>query len=268
MYYAATVIPTANLNDTKGTAIQPHCIGIATSKSPLGPFIGMGDKAFICNDPVERGRPHISPEIIKDNGNVYLVHKYGAAYGAQYDDPNEVNQIDLTQLDSTGTKIIAPFVNLYNSTREDNDAEGPNIIKGPDGVWYLWYVTGASVEVSASETSPHHSHRLAHLLFVTGSYLDPGYGIRYRSSSGDIYGPYDSEEQFLMQTGLNNGVYLLSPGGPTFLEAEHIMFMTTVPQNANCTNGGNNVRGPRLAKVKYCNRTITLADQWDDSDWF
>ena len=266
MYYAATIIPTADLNDSARDG-QPHCIGIATSSSPLGPFIGQGSKPFICSDPVARNGPHISPEIIKDNGKVYLVHKNGAAYGNDYNNPNNVNEIDLTELDTTGTQVIAPFVNLYNSTREDNDAEGPNIIKGPDGVWYLLYVTGGFMTFRIL-LSVVFLKLIASILVRLGSFLNAEYAIRYRSSSGDIYGPYDSEEKFLMETGLNNGIYLLSPGGPTFLDAEHIMFMTTVPQTANCTDGGNDVRGPRLAKLTYSNRTITLSEQWDDSDWF
>ena len=91
------------------------------------------------------------------------------------------------------------------------------------------------------------------------------YGIRYITSTESIWGPYDLEEQVLFDTGVlpESNVYLLAPGGPSFVNATHMMFMTTYPQNAACEDNGNNVRGPRVAKLEYNGRHVKLAETWD-----
>ena len=198
----------------------------------MGPFLAQNE-TFVCSNPVSTFNSHTTPEITKYNGSVYMVAKHGQGYAVGIS-----AHIELQELDETGTKIVSDTVQIYNSAIEDNDAEGPNIQISPDGIFFLFY--------------------------VTGNYTLPGYSIRYITSTESIWGPYDHEEQVLLQTGTQyQEVYLLAPGGPSFVNNTHMMFMTTLPQGADCSDGGNNVRGPRVAKLEYHGRSVRLADYWD-----
>lgn len=224
MYYAART------NLTNATDSGPHCVGIATAASPTGPFVGR-PTPFICSNSTYRSTV-ISPEIILSNGTYYVISKYGSGFA-----PGTASQIWLAELDNTGTVITTPQQRIYSSTIEDHDAEGPNILIAPDGTFYLFY--------------------------VSGYFASPEYAIRYIPSSGGIYGPYTRPSKLLLGTGYTNGVYLLSPGGPTFVANDLMMFMTTMPFTANCTSGGFDVRGPRVAKLQFgSNQTISLPPEW------
>ena len=68
-------------------------------------------------------------------------------------------------------------------------------------------------------------------------------------------------------TGEINGVYLLSPGGPRFVNnGSEIMFMSKQPRNSTCGEGpiinNNVVRGPHVAKLEFDGETVRLAKHW------
>ena len=226
MYYSALT------NATEGGG-QVHCIGYAIANSPLGPFIAKGNKPLICGNAageISSYTSAISPILVESEGQQYIVHKYSGHHD------NSTSQIHLVRVKATakGTTLIGPDVSIFNASQAEYDAEGPNLLRGPDGTWFL--------------------------LFVSGFFLDPSYGIKYVTSTSGITGPYGdaSTQRSLLSTGTNNGVYLLSPGGPTFATKNQMMFMTTLPQNSTCGDNGNDVRGPRVANIHYNGTVMSL----------
>ena len=224
MYYAANT-PTSSGN---GTA---HCTGAAVADNPLGPFKAQ-DEPLFCPDPVVKV-PYISPELVRHNGSNYIIIKYGNGSN-NGTDPNGHSHLQLVNMSSDGLTVTSAPVSLYESTKADWDAEGPNIIYN-DGVFFL--------------------------LYVIRNYETPAYAIHYVTSTDGIYGPYKTPGKVFLETGIvgPDNVYVLSPGGPSFFNATHMMIMTTVPQAADCTRGSTDIRGPSVAVVKYNGETISLA---------
>lgn len=224
MYYSASI------QGEGGTT--PHCVGYATSSSPLGPFTP-SDDVLVCPTPLTKGSGVIDASYVQTGGLNYLVYKYGSATDATHS-----SQIRLVQLDETGTKVVKGPVTLYHSTAADFDTEGPAITKGPhDGSSFF-------------------------LFYVVGYYALPNYAIHYVTSD-DIWGPYSSQESVPMQRGTvgSDGVYVLSPGAPKFVDATHMMFMATVPNNSSCLAQAPQTRNARVAQLVYTNAThVKLAE--------
>lgn len=223
MYYSASV--------QAKDGSTPHCIGLATSSSPTGYFTP-SDDVLICPKPLSTGTGVIDASYVQGiNGGNYLVYKYGASFDAAH-----ASQIQLVQLDKTGTQITQGPQTLYTSTKADFDAEGPAITISPAGTFFLFY--------------------------VVGQFNDPNYAIHYVTSTSGIWGPYGTSGSVLMETGTvgGDGVYVLSPGGPEFIDANQMMFMATVPNNSSCLADGAQISNPRVAKLLYPDAThVTLA---------
>ena len=227
MYYAAKL----PLSSGDGTS---RCTGAAVAVNPRGPFKAQ-KKQLICADPVvkEKGNPYISPQLIQQDGQNYIVIKSGSGSN-NGTNPNGHSRLQLYNVSADGLKVTSGPTTLYTSTKEDWDAEGPAIVYN-DGVFFL--------------------------LYVIRNYEAPEYAIHYVTSTKGIAGPYTTKGKVFLETGQvgNDGVHLLSPGGPSFFNATHMMLMTTKPTTADCTRGNADIRGPRVAVVKYSGETISLA---------
>ena len=221
MYYAAEV----PLSSGQGSS---RCTGAATADQPTGPFTAQ-DKPLICSHPIVKENHYISPYLTQHEGYNYMVIKYKPNKGHK-----NPSHIQLFNMSSDGLRNTSGPTTLYTATAEDWDAEGPSIVYNK-GVFFL--------------------------LYVVRYFKTPGYAIHYVTSSNGIRGPYTKPGKVLFETGTygKEDTYLLSPGGPSFFNSTHMMFMTTTPMTANCTRGEHDVRGPRVAKIKYSGQTMSLA---------
>ena len=164
------------------------------------------------------------------DGKKYMVYKLGPKH-ALVGKPH-VSKIKLVQLDETGTRVTSGPKTVYKGKVNEFDAEGPALTFSPDGIFFLWY--------------------------VVGFWQWPTYGIKYvRSLTDSIWGPYETNGSDFMMTGINNGVYILSPGGPDFINSTHLTIMGTSPTNSSC-GASTQVRHPHSMRIGYNGRTAYI----------
>ena len=221
MYYAAE-LPTTSGSGTS------RCAGAAVADNPRGPFKATKEP-LICSNPVTEEHHYISPYLVQHDGHNYLVIKNKPTGGEK--SPSKIQLFDMS---SDGLRNTSGPVTLYTSTAADWDAEGPSIVYN-NGIFFLMY--------------------------VINYYENPGYATHYVTSTNGIHGPYKTPGKVFLETGIQgpDDVYLLGPGGPSFFNNTHLMLMTTAPMAENCTRGNYDIRGPRVATVKYAGQTISLA---------
>lgn len=141
MYYTAAHVPITMDN---GASRQPHCIGVATSTNPQGPFETIPGDAFIC--PTAQGGA-IDPSHFQDtDGQHYITYKidgnnigHGGVCGNS-NPPIVPTPIMLQKVGDDGITLIDAPVQILD--RDDGDGplvEAPSIAKMWDGQYYLFY---------------------------------------------------------------------------------------------------------------------------------
>ena len=102
------------------------------------------------------------------------------------------------------------------------------------------------------------------LWFVTGYYRRGDYAIRYVTGPTPE-GPFPNDSPpYLLQTGETNGVFILAPGGPDFVDTNggtHMSFLATHP-NATCGTGGEKdpeTRHIHAAVLEYNGDKVKIA---------
>ena len=169
-------------------------MGAATATTITGPYTPQ-PTPFICPP-----QGAIDGQGFEHNSKRYLVHKIGGHF-----DSNGIAHIVIQPVDQTGTKKLdVAATQLVQTLGDEYDVEGPAMTLAPDGeTVFLWY--------------------------VTGYYQDTDYAIRY-STSTSPFGPFTNHDPpYLFQTDEYNDVYLLAPGGPSFVNDTHMTFMADHP---------------------------------------
>ena len=201
-------------------AFVKHCIGAATGDNPLGPFEPQ-DEPLVC--PPEGS---IDSSAFFHHGQRYLVYKAGGLNSS-----NRTTQIQVRNLDATGTKVSKNATSLITNTTSEYDVEGPGMSVSPDGSTFF-------------------------LFFATGLFNNSDYAIRYASSASPL-GPFDnSQAKTLFDTGTFNDVFLLGPGAPSFINSTYVSFMSTQP-DPSCDIGPL-YRYMHVAEIKFDGDTIVV----------
>jgi beta-xylosidase len=170
MYYSAGHIRTP----------RKHCVGVATSPSPRGPFISESEP-FAC--PLAQGGA-IDPAGFQDSdGKRYVVYKVdGNSMGHGGNCKNTVPPIVATPLllqevKADGITQVGEPVELLDRTEHDGPLiEGPDLIKTQDGIYFLFFSSNCfttlfydvSYATSTNLTGPY--TRAKKPLLVTGDY--------------------------------------------------------------------------------------------------
>lgn len=169
-----------------------HCIGaaISESKSPKGPYRPQ-NTTLAC--PRKKGGA-IDPSPFRDvDGKLYVTYKIDAnsiGHGGVCNNskkPFVTVQLMLQELKEDGiTPVGNPVPILESNQRDDGPlVESPNLIRTPEGVYYLF--------------------------FSSHCFLSPKYDIKYASASS-VKGPYTRAKRALLQSG---DFGLKGPGGAT-----------------------------------------------------
>ncbi|KAI9700156.1 MAG: hypothetical protein M1820_006938 [Bogoriella megaspora] len=166
IYYAAQK---ANFTGGPGGEHSVHCIGMATSSKPTGPFEPDSDAPFLCDD--ERGGAIDPAGFRDDDGTRWLVYKvdgnnFGNGGSCNNEDGVQKTPIYLVQLDSdTGCAQVGdPVFLLQNEELDGPLVEAPSLGKSESGHYVLF--------------------------FSSGCYSDPTYDTSYAISTTGIKGPY------------------------------------------------------------------------------
>ena len=203
------------------------CVGAAHATSVDGPYHAQ-EKALAC--PSEGV---IGPSGVEFNGNRYLLYKIGGHF-----DKTHTAHIHIRKLTNDGLNWApgSESISLLNNTKAEYDTEGPNMTVSPDGkTYFLW--------------------------FVTGFFRDSNYAIRYVTGPSPE-GPFKNDNPpYLLRTGETNGVFVLAPGGPDFVDSTHMSFLATKP-NQTCGTGGEKdpeTRHIHAAVLEYNGDSVKVA---------
>ena len=203
------------------------CVGVAHASSVMGPYKAL-EKALAC--PSEGV---IGPSGVEFNGQRYLLYKIGGHF-----DKTHTAHIHIRKLAADGLNWApgSESVSLLNNTKAEYDTEGPNMTVSSDGqTYFLW--------------------------FVTGFFRDANYAIRYITGPSPE-GPFKNDDPaYLLRTGETNGVFVLAPGGPDFVDSTHMSFLATKP-NATCGTGGTQdpeTRHMHAAVLEYDEDEVKVA---------
>lgn len=202
------------------TSLLIHCVGAATSKAVTGPFTPNSTLPSICP---EDGA--IDPNGFTHNGRRYIVYKRGHAWA--HDHKNSPTRIMLQETEADGLTFISSPIELLRSTIiGGNDTESPALVANPNGGFVLYY--------------------------VNNNFKQTAYSIEY-ATADTLTGKY-SRQGALLHTGQHDGVNLSGPGGPDFVDPEHMIFMSNAEYEYNGT------RLLHAAVLQYEGRTkVTLA---------
>ncbi|KAA8644462.1 glycoside hydrolase family 43 protein [Aspergillus tanneri] len=158
-----------------------HCVGVATSKSAMGPYIPK-DKPLAC--PLDKGGA-IDPSGVLDGNTRYVVYKI--------ENMKLGTPIMLQELQSDGITPKGDPIQLIK--RDDSDGpliEAPSIAKGKDGTYYL--------------------------TFSSHVFNTKGYDVKY-ATAPKVTGPYTRAKKELLKTGdPGTAGPLAGPGGSDFSE--------------------------------------------------
>jgi beta-xylosidase len=182
MYYAS---------GTQASDGQYHCIGVATSSSPSGPFTP-STQPLICPDGPSTGGA-IDPDAFIDpaTNNLYLTYKLdGNALGNGGACNNGIAPIHSTPimlqpLSADGLSLAGNPTQILDRDESDGPlVEAPSLYLSPEGVYFLF--------------------------FASGCYSSPTYATSY-ATSRSIAGPYTKAARPLLITG--DGAGIVGPGG-------------------------------------------------------
>lgn len=193
MYFSALNTPSAGEPDS-----IVHCIGVATSSNPEGPYTSGSDKPLIC--PIAQGGAIDASHFKDDDGSVYMTYKIdGNAIGSggscgNTDAPIVPTPIMLQKVAADGFTLQGPPTTILDRDSADGPlVEAPSIAK-KGGQYYLFF----SSNCWSSEQ------------------YDTSFAI-----ASSIAGPYTKSGPLLV-TG-DNG--LTSPGGADVsADGQHIIF--------------------------------------------
>jgi beta-xylosidase len=214
-----------------------HCIGVALSSIPEGPFQPMGNSPLICPDPSGQGtnvNPSIAsagkggaidPSGFKDvDGKHYIVYKVdGNAVGSGGSCGNSNSgqtptPLMLVAVDADGyTPLGAPIQLLDRMDIDGPLIEAPNLVRSNDGTYSLF--------------------------FSSNCYTTPQYDVSWATAPA-LTGPYTRTGP-LITTGVNG---LTAPGGASIAnDGQHMVFHADFGQGrAMFTNrisgGGESIR--------------------------
>ncbi|KAF7523622.1 hypothetical protein G7054_g11686 [Neopestalotiopsis clavispora] len=184
-----------------------HCVGVATSKTVLGPYKA-ADTAFDCNLNIGGS---IDPSGFEDaDGKRYVVYKIdGNSIGHGGSCNNEVAPIVSTpiliqQVGEDGVTKIGGATQILDRSDADGPlVEAPAILRDSDGLYVLFYSSGCFTESS--------------------------YNVNY-ATAPSVLGPYTKSSTPLIKTDDSFG--LTAPGGATpTVDGSAIVF------HANCDKG-------------------------------
>jgi hypothetical protein len=98
-----------------------QCIGLATSSTPLGPFVDRSDRPFLCQTSFGGS---IDPYVFADDGSDYLVWKSDGANG-------QPQQLWSQQLNASDSGLVGSSSLLLSATSswEDGVVEGPAMLR-------------------------------------------------------------------------------------------------------------------------------------------
>ena len=116
-----------------------QCIGRATSRSPLGPFVDPDRRPFLCQAALGGS---IDPYVFTDDGTSYLIWKSDGENGAP-------QQVWSDTLDAPDTGLVGPAALLLSATTswENGVVEGPAMLQTGTGLFL--YFSGNSWTSSA-----------------------------------------------------------------------------------------------------------------------
>jgi len=109
-----------------------QCIGAAWAAEVEGPY-DPAPEPLVCH--LERGGSIDPSPVVQADGRLVLLHKSdGNCCGLP-------TTIDAVELDGRGTTVVSDSVELLRADRswEGGIVEGPTMIHGPDGTWWLLY---------------------------------------------------------------------------------------------------------------------------------
>ena len=179
-----------------------HCVGVALSSTPLGPFQPIGDNPLLCPNPDGQGYntfPTISSpgqggaidaSGFRDvDGKLYVAYKVdgnalGSGGSCNNGDGAQSTPIMLVAVGSDGFTPIGEPVQLLDRIfgLDGPLVEAPNIVRRPDGTYNLF--------------------------FSSNCYSSPEYDVSW-ATSRSLFGPYERRGPLL-----TTGVYgLVAPGG-------------------------------------------------------
>jgi beta-xylosidase len=190
-----------------------HCVGVAISSTPEGPFQPIGDVPLICPNPDARGynaNPIIgSPGVggaidasgFRDvDGKLYIVYKVdgnavGSGGSCNNGDGRQSTPLMLVAVAADGFSPIGSPVQLLDRIEIDGPlVEAPNLVRTPDGQYNLF--------------------------FSSNCYSTPDYDVSWATSQS-LFGPYDRRGP-LFTTGVNG---LVAPGGASIAkDGVHMAF--------------------------------------------
>jgi beta-xylosidase len=182
MYYAS---------GTQSSGGKYHCIGVATSSSPAGPFVP-SPQPLICPDGPSTGGA-IDPDAFLDpvSNTLYLTYKLdGNALGNGGACNNGIAPIHSTpimlqQLSPDGLSLVdGPSQILDRDDRDGPLVEAPSLYRSSEGVYFLF--------------------------FASGCFSSNTYATSYATSK-NIAGPYTKAARSLLITG--DGAGVVGPGG-------------------------------------------------------
>lgn len=180
MYFSATT------NSAGNGAF--HCVGTATSNSPLGPYTPNATP-FVC--PTDQGGAIDASGFLEQDGTRYVVYKIDGnslGHGGSCNNgvaPLVSTPIMIQQVASDGVTAIGSAQQILD--REDEDGplvEAPSLIRDGSGTYVLFYSSGC--------------------------YLGDTYDVKYATSSSPTSGFVRAANNPLLATGSYN---LIGPGG-------------------------------------------------------
>lgn len=223
---------------------QYHCIGVATSSDPLGPF-DVRDTPLICPDGASTGGA-IDPDGFLDgpSGKRYLTYKLdGNALGNGGSCNNGIapirpTPIMLQELSADGLRLVGTASQILD--RDDADGplvEAPSLHRSEEGVYFLF--------------------------FASNCYSSPYYATSY-ATSRDVRGPYTKASRPLLITG--DGPDVVGPGGLDIVPGGSLVGFhgiqgqraATVKAEGVITNGGPLVRGMYSARAVFRGEEVSF----------
>lgn len=178
-----------------------HCVGVAISNIPEGPFHPIGDVPLICPDPDGRGY-NANPTIgsagrggaidasgFRDvDGKLYIAYKVdgnavGSGGSCNNGDGAQATPIMLVAVAGDGFSPIGAPVQLLDRIEIDGPLiEAPSLTRSPDGTYNLF--------------------------FSSNCFATPEYDVSW-ATSRSLFGPYERRGPLFI-TGINS---LVAPGG-------------------------------------------------------
>lgn len=231
MYYAS---------GTQSSAGKYHCIGVATSTSPTGPF-RPSTQPLVCPDGPSTGGA-IGPDAFLDptTNKLYLTYKLdGNALGNGGTCNNGIAPIRATpimlqELSADGLSLIGAPTQILD--RDDADGplvEAPSLPRSPEGAYFLF--------------------------FASGCFSSPTYATSSATST-NIAGPYTKAARPLLVTG--DGANVVGPGGLDVVSGGRDRLVAFHSIVSGAPSLLRNKRDPRpLVRAMYAAQLVTRGNE-------